>query len=58
MAYNEGFFDGQEGDALQKNLARLLRRAAAEGPGLSAGRDAWRASVAAWCAEWADEPEA
>jgi len=58
MAYNEGFFDGREAEAVQSYLARLVRRAATEGPALSAGRDAWRAAVAAWCAEWADEPKA
>ncbi len=42
VAYNEGFFDACEGPQVQRRLAWLLARAASAGPGLSAGREAWR----------------
>jgi F-type H+-transporting ATPase subunit alpha len=58
LAYNEALFDGVDAGALPKRLAWLLRRARADGPGLSAGRDAWRASVAAWWAESGDDAPA
>jgi F-type H+-transporting ATPase subunit alpha len=58
VAYNEGFFDACEGRQVQRRLAWLLARAASAGPGLSAGRDAWRASIEAWAAEAGDEPPA
>ncbi len=58
VAYNEGFFDACEGPQVQRRLAWLLARAASAGPGLSAGRDAWREGIAAWAAEAGDEPPA
>jgi len=58
VAYNEGLFDGLEGVQVQRRLAALLRRAEGAGPGLSAGREAWRASVVAWLQEGAVEPPA
>lgn len=58
VAYNEGAFDALSGAAVQGRLARLLHKAAAGGPGLAAGRDAWRDAVAGWLQEAADEPPA
>ena len=58
VAYNEGAFDALSGAAVQARLARLLHKAAAGGPGLAAGRDAWRDAVAGWLQEAADEPPA
>ena len=49
---------GQSGPQVQRRLAWLLARAASAGPGLSAGRDAWREGIAAWAAEAGDEPPA
>ena len=47
VAYAEGFFGGLEGAALQERLAFLLK-AAIDGPGLAAGREAWREAIAGW----------
>ena len=58
VAYNEGAFDALAGEAVQGRLARLLHQAAAGGPGLAAGRDAWRDAVAGWLQEACDEPPA
>jgi F-type H+-transporting ATPase subunit alpha len=58
VAYNEGFFDACEGPRVQRRLAWLLARAASAGPGLSAGREAWRECVEAWAREADDEPPA
>jgi F-type H+-transporting ATPase subunit alpha len=58
VAYNEGAFDALAGEAVQGRLARLLHQAAAGGPGLAAGRDAWRDAVAGWLREAGDEPPA
>jgi len=58
VAYNEGLFGRLEGAAVQVRLARLLKCAAAGGPGLAAGRDAWRDMVAGWLREMGDEPPA
>jgi len=58
VAYNEGAFDTLAGAAVQARLARLLHEAAAGGPGLAAGRDAWREAVAGWLREVGDEPPA
>ncbi len=58
VAYNEGAFDALAGAAVQARLARLLHKAAAGGPGLAAGRDAWREAVAGWLHEAGDEPPA
>jgi len=58
VAYNEGAFDALEGVVVQARLARLLHKAAAGGPGLAAGRDAWREAVAGWLREVGDEPPA
>lgn len=58
VAYNEGLFDGMEGAAVQVRLARLLQSVATGGPGLAAGREAWRDSVSHWMREIGDEPTA
>ncbi|ACV35968.1 F0F1 ATP synthase subunit alpha [Accumulibacter sp.] len=58
VAYNEGAFDALAGAAVQARLASLLHKAAAGGPGLAAGRDAWRDAVAGWLREAGDEPPA
>jgi F-type H+-transporting ATPase subunit alpha len=53
VAYTEGHFDGLEGGAVQTRLARLLQKAAADGPGvgIASGREAWRVAVAGWSRE-------
>ena len=48
IAYNEGRFDGLEGDALMTALAMLLARAAASPLTLNDGREAWRRAVIEW----------
>jgi len=48
IAYNEGRFDGLEGDALMTALATLLARAAASPLTLNDGREAWRRAVIEW----------
>ena len=58
VAYNEGAFDALAGAAVHERLARLLHQAAAGGPGLAAGRDAWRDAVAGWLQEAGDESPA
>jgi len=58
VAYNDGEFDALAGAAVQARLARLLHKAAVGGPGLAAGRDAWREAVAGWVQEAANEPPA
>lgn len=57
VAYNEGLFDGLEEHALHARLAGLMRGAASGGPGLAAGRNAWRAAVTVWL-EGNNEPQA
>lgn len=58
VAFNEGWFDGQEGTVTRAKLDKLLRRAATDSPALSTSRDAWRAAVAAWLQGQDDEPAA
>ena len=58
VAYNEGLFGGLDAAAVAARMAKLLKSAAAGGPGLAAGRDAWRDLVAAWWREIGDEPQA
>ena len=48
IAYNEGLFDGLQGESIATRLAVLMTRAAASPLQLSDGRDAWLASVRAW----------
>jgi F-type H+-transporting ATPase subunit alpha len=58
VAFNEGLFDGLEGEAIDATLKRLLRRATLDSPALSAGPEIWRTAVAAWLHEKDDEPAA
>jgi F-type H+-transporting ATPase subunit alpha len=58
VAYNEGAFDALAATAVEARLASLLHKAAAGGPGLAAGREAWRDAVAGWLREAGDEPPA
>jgi F-type H+/Na+-transporting ATPase subunit alpha len=58
VAYADGCFDALVGGAVQTRLASLLHQAAPGGPGLAAGRDAWRDAVAGWLREASDEPAA
>lgn len=58
VAYNGGLLDKLEGAAIPAQLARLLKRAAANSPALAAGPDAWRAAVTGWLKEQGDEPAA
>ena len=58
VAYNEGLFGALDAAAVAARMAKLLKSAAAGGPGLAAGRDAWRDSVAAWWRGIDDEPQA
>lgn len=56
VAFNEGLFNGQEGEAVHFKLNKLLKRAATDSPALSIGPDAWRTTVAGWLQEICDEP--
>jgi F-type H+-transporting ATPase subunit alpha len=48
IAYNEGLFDGLDGQAVAEQLRVLLQRAADTSLSLTEGRVVWRAAVAAW----------
>ncbi|WP_217450848.1 F0F1 ATP synthase subunit alpha [Vogesella oryzae] len=58
VAFNEGLFDAVDSAAVPLRLARLLQRAAAASPALSAGADSWRHQVTAWLQEAEHEPAA
>jgi F-type H+-transporting ATPase subunit alpha len=56
VAYNEGLFDGLEGEALAARLATLITPVATASLTLADGRDAWRTAVSDWMGS--HEPQA
>ena len=48
VAFNDGFFDDAEPDALTPLLSRLEERVLEGGPGLDAPRDEWSEAVSGW----------
>ena len=58
VAYNEGCFDGDDADAIERKLARLLAASGNDAAALTRALDEWRQQVRAWVAAPDDAPAA